>query len=67
LGKPKTINSFFKKKDVSHSDTAAAPNSEVNTPLDRPLATNLNALVTDERPSKYPRIQPEEMDSPSLE
>jgi hypothetical protein len=56
MGKLKTINSFFKKKDVSHFDTAAAPDFEVNTPLDRPLATDLNAPVTDERPSKYPRI-----------
>jgi hypothetical protein len=67
MGKPKTINSFFKKKDVSHFNTAAAPDSEVNTPLDRPLATDLNAPVTDERPSKYPRIQPQEMDATSLE
>jgi hypothetical protein len=52
---------------VSHSDTASAPDSEVNTPLDIPLATDLNAPVTDERPSKYPRIQPKEMDATSLE
>jgi hypothetical protein len=52
---------------VSHSNTASAPDSEVNTPLDRPLATDLNAPVTDERPSKYLRIQPAEMDATSLE
>jgi hypothetical protein len=37
---------FFKKKDESHS--------EVNT--DTPLATEIEALVTDERPSKCPRL-----------
>jgi hypothetical protein len=52
---------------VSHSDTASTPDSEVNTSLDIPLATDLNAPVTDERPSKYPRIQPEEIDATSLE
>ncbi|XP_062152108.1 uncharacterized protein LOC133860537 [Alnus glutinosa] len=53
MGKPKTLDSFFKKKDESHST--------VNT--DTPLAIEIEALVTDERPSKCPRIQPEEMDA----
>jgi hypothetical protein len=48
MGKPKTINSFFKKEDVSHSNTASAPDSEVNTPLDKLLAIDLNAPMTDD-------------------
>jgi hypothetical protein len=59
MGKPKTLDSFFKRKEVSQS--------EVNTPLDRPLATNIDAPVIDERPSKCPRIQLEEIDVTSLE
>jgi hypothetical protein len=34
MGKPKTIDAFFKKKDVSHS--------EVNTP---PPATNIDTSI----------------------
>ena len=59
MGKPKTLDSFFKRKEVSQS--------EVNTPLDKPLATNIDALVMDKRPSKCPRIQLEEIDAISLE
>jgi len=61
MSRQKTIDSFFKKKDASHS--------EVNndTPLNRPLATDLNASVTNERPSKCPRIFPEEIDATSLQ
>jgi len=61
MSRPKTIDSFFKKKDASHSEV----NSD--TPLNRPLATDLNASVTDERPSKCPRILPEEIDATSLQ
>lgn len=53
MGKPKTLDSFFKKKDESHS--------KVNT--DTSLTAEIEDLVTDERPSKCPRIQPEEMDA----
>jgi hypothetical protein len=48
MDKIKTLDSFFKIKDVSQS--------EINIPLDRPLATNIDAPVIDERPSKCPRI-----------
>jgi hypothetical protein len=57
MGKPKTLGSLFKKKDGSHS--------EVNT--DIPLATEIETLMIDERPSKCPRIQPEEMDATALQ
>jgi hypothetical protein len=53
MGKPKILDSFFKKKYESYS--------KVNT--DTPLATEIEALVTDERPSKCQRIQPEKMDA----
>ena len=56
MGKPKTIDTFFKKKDVSHL--------EVNTP---PPATNIDTSIPEERPSKCPRIQPKEIDITSLE
>ena len=59
MGRPKTLDSFFKRKEVSQS--------EVNTPLDRPLATNIDAPMIEERPSKCPRIQLEEIDATSLE
>jgi hypothetical protein len=58
MSRPKTIDSFFKKKYASYSEV----NSD--THLNRPLATDLNASVTDERPSKCPRILPEEMMPP---
>jgi hypothetical protein len=59
MGKPKTLDSFFnKKKNESHS--------EVNT--DTPLVTEIEALVTDKRPSKCPRlIQLEEMDATTFQ
>jgi hypothetical protein len=57
MGKPKTLDSFFKKKYESHS--------KVNT--NTPLATEIEALVTDERPSKCPRIQLEEMDATTFQ
>lgn len=40
MGKPKTIDSLFKKTNVNHS--------ELNTPQNRPLVTDLDLLVTDE-------------------
>ncbi|XP_059436118.1 uncharacterized protein LOC132169045 [Corylus avellana] len=61
MGKPKTLDSFFKKKDGSQSEVSTC------THLERPLATDLEALVTNERPSKCPRIQPEEMNATFLE
>jgi hypothetical protein len=59
MGKPKPLDSLFKRKEASQS--------EVNAPLDRPSATNIDAPVIDERPSKCPRIQLEEIDTTSLE
>ena len=56
MGKPKTIDAFFKKKDVCHS--------EVNT---SPPATNIDTSIPEECPSKCPRIQPKEIDTTSLE
>jgi hypothetical protein len=61
MNKRKTINSLFKKKYASHSKV------DSDTPLNIPLATDLNASVTDEQPSKYPRIHPEKIDATSLE
>jgi hypothetical protein len=40
MSRPKTINSFFKKKNVSHSEV------DSDTPLNRLLETDLNASVT---------------------
>jgi hypothetical protein len=59
MGKPKTLDSFFKRKEASQS--------KVNAPLDRPLKINIDAPVIDERPSKCQRIQLEEIDAISLE
>jgi hypothetical protein len=39
MSREKTIDSFFKKKDASHSEV------DSDTPLNRPLATDLNAFV----------------------
>jgi hypothetical protein len=61
MSRPKIIYSFFKKKDVSHSEV------DSDTHINRPLATDLNASVTHERPSKYPRIYPKEIDTTCLE
>ncbi|XP_059429354.1 uncharacterized protein LOC132163185 [Corylus avellana] len=61
MGKPKTLDSFFKKKDASQLKVSTC------THLEKPLATDLEALVTNERPSKCPRIQPEEMNATFLE
>jgi hypothetical protein len=58
MGKPKTLDLFFKKKKNESY-------SEVNT--DTPLATEIDALMTDESPSKCPRIQLEEMDATTLQ
>jgi len=61
MSTPKAIDSFFKKKVLSHSKV------DSDTPLNRLLVTDLNALVTDEWPSKYTRIHPKEIDATSLE
>lgn len=56
MSRQKTIDSFFKKKDVSHSEI------DSDTLLNRPLTTNLN-----EWPSKCRRIFPEEIDATTLQ
>ena len=54
MSKRKTIDTFFKKKDVS--------NSEIKTPV--AVETNVGTSMPDEHPdpSKYLRIQSEEID-----
>jgi hypothetical protein len=61
MNKQKTIDSFFKKKYASHLDV------DSDTPLNRSLATDINASMTDEWLSKCPRIHPEEIDATYLE
>ena len=50
--KQKTIDAFFKKKDVS--------NSEIRTPV--AVETNVDISILDEHPSKCLRIQSKEID-----
>ena len=52
MSKRKTIDVFSKKKDVS--------NSEIRTLV--AVETNLNTSMPDEHPSKYPKLQFEEID-----
>ena len=55
MSKRKTIDAFFKKKDVS--------NSEIRTPV--AVETNIDISMPDEHPSKCSRIQFEEIDRDS--
>ena len=50
--KRKTIDAFFKKKDVS--------NSKIRTFV--AVETNVNSSMPDEHPSKCPKLQFEEID-----
>ena len=52
MSKGKTIDAFFKKKDIS--------NSEIMTPM--AVETNVNTSMLDEHPSKCPKLQFEEID-----
>ena len=52
MSKRKTIDAFFKKKDVS--------NSKIRTPV--AVETNVNTSMPDEHPSKCPKLQFEEID-----
>ena len=52
ISKRKTIDAFFKKKYVSHS--------EIRTPV--AVETNVNTSMPDEHPSKCPKLQFEEID-----
>ena len=51
MSKQKTIDAFFKKKDVS--------NSKIRTPV--AVETNVDTSMPDEHPSKCSRIQFEEI------
>ena len=51
MSKRKTIDAFFKKKDVS--------NSEIRTPM--VVETNVNTSMPDEHPFKCPKLQFEEI------
>ena len=52
MSKRKTIEAFFKKKDVS--------NSEIRTPV--AVETIVNTSMPDEQPSKCSKLQSEEID-----
>ena len=52
MSKWKTIDAFFKKKDVS--------NSKIRTPV--AVETNVDTSMPDEHPSKCSRIQSKEID-----
>ena len=52
MNKRKTIDAFFKKKDVS--------NLEIKTPV--AVETNVNTSMPDEHPSKCQKLQFEEID-----
>ena len=52
MSKRKTIDAFFKKKDVS--------NLEIRTPV--AVETNVNTLMPDEHPYKCPKLQSKEID-----
>ena len=52
MSKRKTLDAFFKKKNVS--------NSKIRTPM--AVETNVNASMPNEHPSKWLRIQSEEID-----
>ena len=52
MSKRKTIDAFFKKKDVS--------NSKIRTFV--AVETNVNSSMPDEHPSKCPKLQFEEID-----
>ena len=53
MNKRKTIDAFFKKKDVS--------NSKIRTPV--AVETNVNTSMPDEHPSKCSKLQFEEIDN----
>ena len=52
MSKQKTIDAFFKKKNVN--------NSKIMTPV--AVETNVNTSIPDEHPSKCPKLQFEEID-----
>ena len=54
----KTIDAFFKKKDVSNSEFRTPMTIETNVAID----LNVDTLMHDEHPSKCSKIQSEEID-----
>ena len=52
MSKRKTIDAFFKRKDVN--------NSEIRTPV--AVETDVNTSMPNEHPSKCPKLQFEEID-----
>ena len=58
MSKQKTIDAFFKKKDVSNSEFRTPMAIETNVAVD----LNVDTSIHDEHPSKCSRIQSEEID-----
>ena len=58
MSKRKTIDAFFKKKDVSNSEFRTPVAIETNVAVD----LNVDTSMHDEHPSKCSRIQSEEID-----
>ena len=58
MSKWKTIDAFFKKKDVSNSEFRTLVTIETNVTVD----LNVDTSMHDEHPSKCSRIQSEEID-----
>ena len=57
MSKRKTIDAFFKKKDVSNSEFRTPMAIETNVAVD----LNVDTSMHDKHPSKYSRIQFEEI------
>ena len=58
MSKRKTIDTFFKKKDVSNSEFRTPVTIDTNVVVD----LNVDTSMHDEHPSKCSRIQSEEID-----
>ena len=58
MSKWKTIDAFFKKKDVSNSEFRTPVAIETNVAID----LNVDTLMHDEHPSNCSRIQSKEID-----
>ena len=58
MSKQKTIDAFFKKKDVSNSEIRTPMAIETNVAVD----LNVDTSMHDKHPSKCSRIQSEEID-----
>ena len=58
MSKQKTIDAFFKKKDVSNSEFRTPVSVETNVVI----KINVDTSMSDEHPSKCPKLQFEEID-----